>query len=114
MNVNDLTIGQAKELAAMFQQGKENVPCPYEIGANYLIRTVTMIYTGKLVQVTDLELVLIDAAWIPETDRWADTVATGALKECEPYPDGELVIIGRGALLDAVRWKASGLPRGQK
>ena len=31
---------------------------PYTIGANYLIRTVTMINTGRLVAVFSLELVV--------------------------------------------------------
>ena len=86
---------------------------PYKVGSNVLIRTVTMIYTGKLEAVYDKELVISSAAWIPETERWADSVATGKFKEIEPYPDGVLVTIGRGAILDviAVSWK---VPREQK
>ena len=86
---------------------------PYVVGRSYLIRTVTMIYTGKLVSVGDKELVITRAAWIPETERWADTVAKGIFKEVEPYPDTTKVIIGRGSILDAVMvsWI---LPREQK
>ena len=86
---------------------------PYIIGKSYLIRTVTMIYTGKLVSIGDKELVITCAAWIPETQRWADTVANGVFKEVEPYPEKAKIIIGRGAILDAmmVGWK---LPREQK
>ncbi|MDE1849093.1 MAG: hypothetical protein KGH55_03625 [Nanoarchaeota archaeon] len=86
---------------------------PFVIGENYLIRTVTMIYTGRLTKVFEKELVIADAAWIPETERWADSVAKGTFKEVEPYPDGEEVILNREAVLDTtkVRWK---LPRSQK
>ena len=42
---------------------------PYNIGANYFIRTVTHHHTGKLVQVTSQELVLVDAAWIADDGR---------------------------------------------
>lgn len=86
---------------------------PYKIGSNYLIRTVTMIYTGKLEAVYDKELVISSASWIAETNRWANSVADGNFKEVEPYPDNCKVTIGRGAVLDAtpVNWK---LPREQK
>jgi len=102
MDINDLTIGEAKALAAMF--GKcETVrdDSHWEIGKTYLIRTVTMIDTGKLVAVTPQELVLEDAAWIADTGRFADAVKKCEFNEVEPFPDGR-VIIGRGALIDAV------------
>lgn len=114
MNLNDLTIGQAKELAALFcGQPAAFATHPYEIGKNYIVRTVTMIYTGKLVEVGQQELVLVDAAWIPETERYAKFVEEGAVKECEPYPADRRVAIGRGAISDAVVLEKS-LPRSQK
>lgn len=86
---------------------------PFEIGKNYLIRTVTMIYTGKLVKVYDKELIITNACWIPETSRWADTIERGIFEEVEPYPVKAEVIIGRGAILDMVKvnWE---LPTKQK
>jgi len=85
----------------------------YVIGSNYLIRTVTMIYTGKLIQVYDKELVLTNCCWIPETERWADTCKNGSFKEVEPYPKDAEVIINKEAVLDSfvVSWK---LPEVQK
>ena len=59
-----------------------------------------MIYTGKLIEVTSSDLILIDASWIPETERFTQFIAEGKVKECEPYPDGLPVYINRGALLD--------------
>src|SRR3990167_4090803 len=47
---------------------------PWKIGKCYLIRTVTMIDTGRLVEVTEQELVLEDAAWIADTGRFADAL----------------------------------------
>ena len=115
MNIENMTIGQAREVQALFGGGvKAEVAelSPYEVGANYLIRTVTMTYTGRLVSVGRQELVLKDAAWIADSGRWADAVAKGTFSEVEPYPDGERVVIGRGAILDAV--KIASLPRAQK
>lgn len=85
----------------------------WKIGENYFIRTVTHIDIGKLIAVTPQELVLMDAAWIADTGRFEQCVKDGSLDEVEPYPDGEPVIIGRGALIDAVRWLHA-LPRMQK
>lgn len=85
----------------------------YPVGKNVIVRTVTMIYTGRLVAVTEADLVLIDCSWIPETDRYMKFVANGAVNECEPYPDGLPVFINRGALLDLCELR-SDLPRHQK
>jgi len=114
LELGKLTVWQARDviadLMAFWQEKKQH---PYEIGRNYVIRTVTMIYTGRLIEVGDKELVLVDAAWIPEPERHMQFVANGMVRECEPFPDGQRVIIGRGALMDAIAvdWD---LPRGQR
>ena len=56
---------------------------------------------------------LEDAAWIADDGRFMQTIRDGAVKEVEPFPDGDEVIVGRGALIDAVIWKHK-LPREQK
>lgn len=109
MKIDDMTIGEAKKLAQMFWS--QNSEHPYEIGAIYLIRTVTMIDTGRLLRVTPSELVLEDAAWIADTGRFSDALRKAEFGEIEPFPDGE-VIVGRGAVIDAVKIKA--VQRSQK
>ena len=84
----------------------------WEIGENYLIRTVTMIDTGRLVDVGDHELVLEDAAWIADTGRFSDTLKSCSFNEVEPFPEDSKVIIGRGSIVDAIKIKT--LPRKQK
>jgi hypothetical protein len=111
MDINDLTIKQAKELAAMFTE-KTSECHPYEVGRNYFIRTVTHYYTGRLESVYDHELVISDAAWIADTGRYADALKSGNFSEVEPYPEGK-VIIGRGAILDCSQLSTT-LPRSQK
>jgi hypothetical protein len=88
-----------------------NSSFPWKIGGKYLIRTVTMTNTGRLVQVFDQELVLEDAAWIADTGRFTDNLKSCAFEEVELFPDGK-VIIGRGAVIDAVQIET--LPRKQK
>ena len=102
MEIDKLTIGEAKKLAALFSVAQPDHP--FEIGAVYLIRTVTMIDTGRLLRVTPTELVLEDAAWIADTGRFSDALKAVSFNEVEPFPDGE-VIIGRGAIIDAVKIK---------
>lgn len=69
-----------------------------KIGTPYAIRTVTMIYTGSLIDLNEQELLIDEAAWIPETDRWMEFVSECKVIECEPYT--KPVVINRGAILD--------------
>jgi hypothetical protein len=105
IDINSLTIGEAKQLSALLQP-QNVVSTAWEIGQCYLIRTVTMIDTGRLVEVTPHELVLTDAAWIADTGRFADALKSLSFSEVEPFPDGK-VIIGRGAIIDAVKINAT-------
>ena len=79
-----------------------NVEHPYTVGTTYIIRTVTMYYTGRLEAVYSGELVLSDAAWIADTGRWSMALSTGKLSEVEPYP-GEC-IVSRAAIVDVAPW----------
>lgn len=112
MNLDNLTIAEVKQINQLLKGGEQSLS-PYKIGQNYFIRTVTHYLTGKLVRVTPKELVLLDAAWIADTGRFMDAIKTGALNEVEPYPDGEEIVVGRGAVIDAVKWNHK-LPREQK
>lgn len=113
MKFDDLTIGEARQLAFMFST--QNIPAevngPWEIGKNYLIRTVTMIDTGKLVAVGPQELVLESAAWIADTGRFTGALQTVTFSEVELFPEGKL-ILGRGSVIDAIQIPK--LPREQK
>jgi hypothetical protein len=118
-DLNKMTVSELKEELETLEKKKESIDktpvkgSHYVIGSNYMVRTVTMIYTGKLIAVYDKELVLINCAWIPETERWADTCKNGSFKEVEPYPKDVEVIVNREAILDSfiVSWK---LPEVQK
>lgn len=96
--LDDLTLGELKQL----QNLRAYSSSPYEIGKNYLIRTVTMIDTGRVVEVTEHEIVLEDAAWIGDTGRFAQALVEGSYLEVEMFPKGR-VIVGRAAVIDAVQ-----------
>ena len=78
------------------------------VGEKYLIRTVTMYYTGRVVRVTDYDVVLADAAWIADVGRYSEALETGKLNEVEPYPNE--VVVARGAVVDFTVWSHD-LPR---
>ncbi len=100
MEIDELTLGQLKQIQSM---GGHGVSCnihPYQIGEKYFIRTVTHYFTGQLDSVYEHELTINNAAWIADTGRFHEMLKSGDMKEVEPYPEG-LVIIGRGAIIDA-------------
>ena len=87
-------------------------PSPWTIGGNYFIRTVTHIVTGRVVAVTATEIVVVDAAWIASTGRYMQAIASARFDEVEPYPAGQEVIVGRGAVIDST--KIPSLPTDQE
>jgi hypothetical protein len=113
MNIEEMTIAEARAIAALFNQLPvvKTGEHPYTIGANYFIRTVTHHHTGKLVRVTEQELVLTGAAWIADDGRLTDVLRKCEFNEVEMFPEGE-TIIGRAAVIDAV--KISNVPTSQK
>jgi hypothetical protein len=113
MNIDELTLGQLKQIKSMCGTTEKLSGCPWQIGKPYFIRTVTMILTGRMIDVTEQELVIEDAAWIADTGRYMEAVAEGKFNEVEPYPDGHKVIVGRNSVIDACEFLRP-LPRKQK
>lgn len=101
MNIDELTLGQLKQIQSACSVQKDE-QCFWKVGEKYLIRTVTHYYTGRLKGVTKQELLLEKAAWIADTKRFYDTLTKGEFNEVEPFTDD--VIVGRGAVVDAVIW----------
>lgn len=110
-SIEDLTLRQLREAAALFGTAPQRDDSAWRVGKIYLIRTVTMINTGILVAVTPQELVLEEAAWIADTGRFADALESAEFSEVEPFPSGQ-VIISRGSVVDAVEIKKA--PRAQR
>ena len=112
IDINELTVGQIKEIKALLADSVTERFNPYPVGTAMLLRTVTMIVTGRVLAVGPQEIVLEDAAWIADTGRYHEALRTGVLKEVEPYPAGP-VVVGRGAIIDGCVW-AHALPRSAK
>lgn len=116
MNIEDLTIKQARELAALFSgklsdpSGTKRLPMP--VGTKVFIITVTRFYTGRVTAVAEEEVALEDAAWIADSGRFADALkAMEKLSEIEPYPNG--CVVNRSLIADWSVWPHE-LPRSQK
>ena len=71
-----------------------------EVGRGYSFRTVTMIYTGELVEEQEDRFVITKAAWIAETKRWSESLRTGEFNEVEMYPENNYVMVFKGGMLD--------------
>ena len=83
----------------------------FESGKSYLIRTVTLYYTGRIKRITSKELVLEDAAWIADTGRFNECLVEGKFNEVEPFKDD--VIVPKDSIIDATIWTHK-LPRSVK
>lgn len=70
------------------------------VGKQVFIRTVTYFYVGELVSADMFSLVLKKAAWIPDTGRFNEAMATGKFDVVEPYPETKLVLVSRGGIID--------------
>ena len=103
-DLNKLSFNELQEKICELEKQKDAVgrstDHPWQIGEKYLIRTVTMILTGRLKAVYDQELVLEKAAWIADTGRFMEATDKGNFDEVEPWRSRE-VIIGRGSVIDA-------------
>lgn len=120
IDINSLTVGEARSIAELFNRStvpatvlqSEPAPHPYEVGKNYFIRTVTYHLAGRLVAVLPQELVLDSASWVADSGRFTQALSSGSFNEVEMFPAGACVIVGRGAIADAVRIET--LPSSQK
>ena len=71
-----------------------------EIDKSYYVRTLNFNYVGRLVAVRHDVLVLTEASWIPEDDRFHVTLSRGTFREVEPYPPQKRVCVSRLTISD--------------
>jgi hypothetical protein len=117
MDIDELTLGQLKQIAAIANVGllQPSKRLPMPVGTKVFVRTVTHIFTGLVVETSEEEVAIEDACWVADTGRYADTLKKGEFGssgELEPYPSGR-VVLNRGAFIDWCVWEHA-LPRSQK
>ena len=101
MNINDLTIGQAKELANMIGGGGE-AGSPFKVGQNYMWRTITHIHIGTVTAIHGDLISTKDACWVADTGLFTTFLAEGEISEVELFSGASGVNIG--ALVDWCEW----------
>jgi len=110
MKIDELTIGEARELANMFNkcEAVKDDFNPWTIGDTWFIRTVTHHLVGVLKDVGQQELVLKGGTvmWIADDGRFTEAIEKGEFSETEVYGDQD-VIVGRGSIIDATRLKVN-------
>lgn len=109
MDINSLTIAEARVIAAMF--GGAPAESAIQVGSAYLIRTPTVYHLGRVVRVTSAEIVLDDAGWLADTGRFGECIAKGSYNEYEPMGSG--VIVQRCNVCDMTPWRHA-LPKETK
>jgi hypothetical protein len=109
MEIEQMTIGQFKELSALM--GPKKRATPFKVGDSLFIRTVTLYYTGKVKEIVGGWVVLQDAAWIADTGRFHDFIKDGKCNEYEGFIHD--VKIPMDSIIDVTEWQHS-LFRGQK
>lgn len=110
MNLDDLTLGQLKEIQKMSGNFKTESKTFLEIGKCYLIRTVTFTITGTLKDFNEKEFLLENCDWIADTGRFSDNLKSCSFNEVEPYQNN--VIVNRSSFTDITEIKIT--PRTQK
>jgi len=83
---------------------------PIRVGNSVFVQSVTLYYTGKIVEITKDELVLEDAAWIAYTGRISECLSNGIPSGAEVEPFPKPLAIGRGAVVAVTDWPHA-LPR---
>lgn len=100
-----------QELVAAMKPASALPETSFEVGCKYFIRTATIYVTGCLKAITATDLLLSDAAWVPDTGRFHDALKNSVVNESEPYVND--VIVSRGGIIDATKWSGA-LPSSQK
>jgi hypothetical protein len=116
IDTNELTLGQLKEISAMFPSSSNSIESkdlyiPLEIGKSYLFRTVTHIEVGRVKSIHGPFVTLESASWIADTGRYHNCLRDGTFDEVEPYPD--TTTINSLSLINHAPWDHA-LPTDQK
>lgn len=83
-----------------------NPPLPFEVGKNYLIRTITMIDVGKVTKIVGNFIIMDNASWIADTGRWYECLKRpDVFIEVEPFTHP--LIVNTQSIIDATLWPYS-------
>jgi hypothetical protein len=87
---------------------KINKGIKMKVGDKFLFMYVTHYFTGRVVEITPSEVVIDNAAWIPDTGQFNECIKDGTVAHCQPCPNDVQVRIPRPCI--TVQW-IHNLPR---
>lgn len=106
----EISLNDLKSLFAGANGASHNDFTPW-LGKKVFIRTVTHHYTGLVNEIVgNASCMLVNAAWIADSGRFADALKSCNFDEVEPYPGP--VQINYGAVIDVS--EIGSLPKDQK
>lgn len=86
---------------------------PFKIGDKVFLRTVTLYYLGRIIDIKSGFVVLKDSCWVQDTgSRLADFLKDGVVDSSEIEPIGKTQV-NLANVIDCIEWKHD-LPREQK
>jgi len=103
MNIDELTIGQAKELSVLFSSNNNKSESPFKVGKAYMFRTVTHIHVGIVVEIHGDLVSTSSGSWVADTGLFTEFLETGKVSEVEVFSGRSGVNIG--ALVDWAEWE---------
>ena len=112
MDLNEMKLGDLKELLALLKGGNSSETA-YKLGQSYLFRTVTHYWVGKIVSIYENEVVLENASWVADTGRFSECLSSGFPENAEYETAIGKTIVHRAAIVDASEWKHE-LPKTSK
>ena len=83
MNLDNLTIGEFREIANMIGCRSREVTSPVSIGDKVLIRTVTYHMLGRVADIRGSWVLLEESSWVASSGQWGKAIANGVLSEVE-------------------------------
>ena len=101
--MNPETIAQ---IIAACMSGETKSTHSYHVGSNYLIRA-TYHHIGKLIAVTDTDLLIENGGWLADSGRFGECLANGTVSEFEAVPRGMQRLVSRSDVIDAFPWNHS-------
>lgn len=102
MNIDQMTVGEFKELSKLMQPKARTKQVPFKAGDKVFIRTVTLYYTGLIKEIVGDWIVLEQASWIADTGRFFDFLKDGTCNEYESFQ--KPVSIPTGSVIDITEW----------
>ena len=102
MNIEELTYGELKEIAALMSCKDARKETPFKVGEKYIIRCVTYHDVGRVKEIKGDFLILEDASWVADSGRWEEALKTGELSEVEIFPNE--VYVNIGSIVDSAPW----------